>query len=398
MTERTRRTRLRRSIALSTVGVLLLGVAALGTLALALGWLERPARQVGQALASATPAAPVVAVRGAELIDRRTGEALALLGANWPGFEYACIQGRGHNDGGDVDAAVAAMTEWGMTAVRIPLNQDCWFDDRPANAFGTGAEYRASVREWVGRLTQAGLVVVLDLHWSAPAGVPADGLRPMPDVGSIEFWSSVASEYRKHRGVIFDLVNEPHSRFDTDAGEWVFELDWSCWADGGCAVPVENDRVQNHSGETYTAVGMIALVDAVRSAGATQPLVLSGIDYANDLRGWAAAAPDDDQLIAGVHLYPDQRCADRACWERELEPLADRVPVLVAEFGQSDGGDVFLREAYSWAEGHAAGALAWAWWDITDETSPDARFALVDGPDFAPRAPSGTALRELLAD
>ena len=398
MTTRTRRARLRRAIALSTVAVLVLGVAALGTLAFALGWLERPARQVGHTLASATPAAPVVRVRGAELIDRRTGHAVALLGANWPGFEYACIQGRGHNDGGDVDAAVSAMTEWGMTAVRIPLNQDCWFDDRPAIAYASGAEYRASVREWVGRLTGAGLVVILDLHWSAPPGTSADGLRPMPDARSITFWSSVAGEYRKHRGVIFDLFNEPHSRFDDDAGEWAFELDWSCWADGGCAAPVENDRSTAPSGATYTAVGMDALVDAVRTAGASQPIVLSGLDYANDLRGWGAAAPADDQLIAGVHLYPDQRCADRTCWERELEPLADHVPVLVAEFGQSDGDDGFLRAAYAWAGDHAVGALAWAWWDITDEASPDARFALVDGPDFAPRAPSGTALRELLAD
>ncbi|MER3389729.1 MAG: cellulase family glycosylhydrolase [Microcella sp.] len=398
MTARAPRARQRRLLALTTAALLVLSVAAVGTLALAVGWPEQPTRQSGLALTSATATTPVVAVRGAQLVDRRTGERVELLGANWPGFEYACIQGRGHNDGGDVDAAVAAMTEWGMTAVRVPLNQDCWFDERPASAFGTGAEYRATLREWVARLTDAGLVVILDLHWSAPTGVAADGLRPMPDARSITFWSDVAGEYRKHRGVLFDVFNEPHSRVDPVTGAAVFALDWSCWAEGGCSAPVENDRSASLSGQTYVTVGMNALVDAVRSAGATQPIVLGGLDYANDLRGWAAAAPDDDQLIAGVHLYPSKRCGDSACWARELEPLASEVPLLVAEFGQSDGGDAFVRAAWDWAEDHAVGALAWAWWDITDDTSPDARFALVEGEQFAPRAPSGTAVRELLAD
>ncbi|MBU1250383.1 MAG: glycoside hydrolase family 5 protein [Actinobacteria bacterium] len=378
-------------VASTVVAVVLAGVILLAA-------ADQPQRGSATALASSTPAAPVVAVDDAELVDRRTGERLALLGANWPGFEYACIQGRGHNDGGDVDAAISAMTEWGMTAVRIPLNQDCWFDDRPAIAFGTGAEYRASVRDWVDRLSAAGLVVLLDLHWSAPAGTPADGLRPMPDARSISFWSSVATEFRKHRGVVLDLFNEPHSRYDDAAGQWALELDWACWAEGGCDAPLENDRSAQLSGSTYAAVGMDALVDAVRAAGARQPLILSGLDYANDLRGWLDAAPDDDQLIAGVHPYPDQRCADAACWEAELGPLADRVPVLVAEFGQSDGGDAHVRDVYSWASTNTAGALAWAWWDIADATSPDARFALVEGPQFSPRAPSGTALRELLGE
>jgi len=363
-----------------------------------LPWLEKPPRATARALASATPESPVVAVEAAELIDRRTGEPVSLLGANWPGFEYACIQGRGHNDGGDVGAAIAAMTEWGMTAVRIPLNQDCWFDDRPTGTFGTGAEYRSAVRDWVDRLSDAGLIVILDLHWSAPAGVLADGLRPMPDARSISFWSAVAADYRKHRGVIFDVFNEPHSRVDPATGAPSFTLDWQCWADGGCPTPIENDRSESLSGETYTAVGMSALVDVVRSAGATQPVVLSGLDYANDVRGWADAAPADDQLIAGVHLYSFNRCADAGCWASEIEPLAARVPVLVAEFGQNDGDDTHLRTVYAWARDHAVGALAWAWWDITDDASPDARFALVEGDDFAPRAPSGTALRELLAD
>ncbi|UTT62979.1 cellulase family glycosylhydrolase [Microcella humidisoli] len=393
MTARRRRT----GAVIAAVATALAAVAIGVALLLAPALWPSPARGLNAGLASLTPEAPVVAVDGADLIDRRSGERLQLVGANWPGFEYACIQGWGLNEGGATDEAVAAMVDWGFTAVRVPLNQQCWFDDRPAVAFGSGEQYRNAVRAWVERLTDAGLIVILDLHWSAPAPALADGLRPMPDADSPRFWAAVATEYRKHQGVLFDLFNEPHSRYDPDREQWAFTLDWQCWAVGGCSPPLENDLAVPLSGDTYAAVGMADLVAAVRATGANQPLLLSGIDYANDLRGWLDAAPDDDQLIASLHAYPGNRCADEACWAADVAPLAERVPVVMAEFGQSDGGDQYVRRAFTWADEHLSGALAWAWWSIpAAESEPNAAFSLVDDALQA-RAPSGTALRELLA-
>lgn len=375
----------------------LAGVAALVVVNVAPTLWPSPARGLNAGLASLTPAAPVVAVDGPDLIDRRTGQPMQLVGANWPGFEYACIQGWGLNEGGATDAAVAAMVEWGFTAVRVPLNQQCWFDERPEVASGSGEQYRNAVRAWVERLTDAGLVVILDLHWSARAPALADGLRPMPDADSPRFWAAVATEYRKHQGVLLDLFNEPHSRYDPEADRYAFELDWGCWENGGCTPPVENDVTFPLSAQTYAAVGMSDLVAAVRATGANQPVLLSGIDYANDLRGWLDAAPDDDQLIASLHTYPGNRCADEACWNAEIAPLAERVPVVMAEFGQSDGGDGHLRRAFTWADANMSGALAWAWWSIqASESEPNAAFSLVDD-DLQARAPSGTTLRDLLA-
>ncbi|MBX9471529.1 cellulase family glycosylhydrolase [Microcella sp.] len=376
-------------------GVATIVVVTLAVLVAPLLW-PAPARALNAGLASVTPHAPVVAVHGAEIIDRRSGEPLTLVGANWPGFEYACIQGWGLNEGGATDAAVAAMVEWGFTAVRVPLNQQCWFDERPEVAFGSGEQYRAAVRAWVERLTGVGLVVILDLHWSAPSPTLADGLRPMPDVDSPRFWSSVAEEYRKHQGVVFDVFNEPHSRYDADREQWAFTLDWQCWATGGCSPPIENDQAFPLTGETYAAVGMVELVDAVRQSRATQPIILGGLGYANDLRGWLDAAPVDDQLIAGLHSYRGNRCADENCWNAEVLPLAARVPVVMAEFGQSDGGDDHVRRAFTWANANLSGALAWAWWSIPPSESPtNAAYSLVTD-EYAPRSPSGTALIELL--
>ena len=381
-------------VALALLGAAIVAAGAAVALALA---APSPTRSVSAGLASLTPSAPVVAVDGADLIDRRTGEPIMLVGANWPGFEYACIQGRGHNDGGDDAAAVTAMVEWGFTAVRVPLNQQCWQEDRPEVAFATSAEYRDAVRAWVTRLTDAGLVVILDLHWSAPAPTLADGLRPMPDTDSATFWSSVATEYRKHQGVLFDVFNEPHSRYDPSVEQWAFTLDWQCWTDGGCSPPIENDLSFPLSGETYPAVGMTELVAAIRESRANQPIILSGIDYANDVRGWLDAAPGDDQLIAALHTYPQNRCAGEACWNAEVAPLAAHVPVVMTEFGQSDGGDDHVRRAFTWADHNLSGMLIWAWWSIAaSESEANAAFSLISD-DYSARAPSGTALRELLA-
>ena len=35
-----------------------------------------------------------------------------------------------------------------------------------------------------------------------------------PDADSVQFWTSVAGEYRKHQGVLFGVFNVPHSRVD----------------------------------------------------------------------------------------------------------------------------------------------------------------------------------------
>ena len=356
-----------------------------------------PAKAWAATFSSATPNAPAPYVRGSELIDGRTGEPLALWGANVPGFEYACIQGRGHDDGGTTADAVAAMVEWGFTAVRIPLNQQCWGVDRPSVAFGTADDYRANLERFVTLATDTGLVVIVDLHWSAPGGEIADGLRAMPDANSVTFWNEVAADYRKHRAVIFDAFNEPHSRYDAGRQQWAFELTPECWRDGRCRVPREIDRASAVSGATFTASGMADLVAAVRASGARQPVIVSGLDYANDLRAWVDHRPADEQLIAGVHLYPEQRCRDVECWQTELGPVAQAAPLLVAEFGQSDGGSEHLDAVLDWARGNAVGALAWAWWVIDDPTaSEDARYALIADDAFTPNHPSGTTLRAAL--
>ncbi len=346
---------------------------------------------------SATNAATPV-VHGNRLIDSSTNTVFVPHGVNWPSFEYACWQGWGYSSSTS-SAQAAIMASWRINTVRLPLNQDCWLglQGSPAGSGRTASGYRAAVHSWVSTLNAAGLVVILDLHSSAPAGYPAHGQRAMPDSQSVTFWSSVAAEFASSPSVLFDLFNEPYSRWNDASSSWTFDLTWDCWSSGGCQAPVEDDYTAVLSGAKFTAVGMQSLVSAMRNAGAAQPLLLGGLDYANDLRQWLASRPADNQLVASWHNYPGQRCHTIACWNSEIAPVAAVVPVVAGEFGQTDGGSGFLTTFMDWADVNGVGYLPWAWWQVdASESLTNSRYALIDDA-LAPKAPSGTAYYDHLA-
>jgi endoglucanase len=319
-------------------------------------------------------------------------------GVNWPSFEYACSDGYGYSNSASAtnvgpDATGAALiASWHINTVRLPLNQDCWLGEDGLPKFGKASGYRAAVRRWVSALHEADLAVVLDLHWSGPAGVVADGQRAMPDDRSDDFWRSVARTFKKDRSVVFDVFNEPYSRYDTN-GTLVFDLTWDCWRAGGCAAPRTGDR-QALDGGTFTTIGMWALVDAIRATGAKQPIMLGGIDYASDLRAWLANRPGDKQVVASFHNYGGHLCHNTSCWDEVIQPIAAEAPVVTGEFGETDcttSPETFM----DWADRHRVGYLMWAWWVLPD-TACSTLAVLADVKGTA-RAPNGTALESHLA-
>ena len=354
------------------------------------------------AAGSADAAAPSLRVEGNQIRDTATGAEFIPRGVNWPSFEYACVQGWGYSNDGATPATAQAMLEWNINTVRIPLNQDCWLGDdgQPRNTLLgpnlTPAGYRTAVARFVDDLTDAGIAVILDLHWTGQQGTVSDGLRPMADDRSDDFWTSVATRFRSEPSLIFDVFNEPHSRWNPAAGKWAFEQSWRCWANGGCTAPDQPDTETTIDGRTYTTIGMKSLVAAVRAAGAAQPIILGGLDYANDLSGWREAAPADTQLIAGFHNYPNKPCGVQSCWSSEIAALATHVPVLTSELGQNDCRANFVSKYMDWADRQGIGYLAWAWWDLdaAELGAPGCtNFALIDDLDGTPTPGYGTAFK-----
>ncbi|HEV7534037.1 MAG TPA: cellulase family glycosylhydrolase, partial [Acidimicrobiia bacterium] len=113
----------------------------------------------------------------------------------------------------------------------MPLNEDCWLG-RETGALDqryVGANYRAAITTWVSQITRMGMVAVVDLHWTAPAGVKATTQQPMADVdNSLDFWRSAAAVFKDNRLVVFDLFNEPY----LDRDEPPPADPWACWRDG----------------------------------------------------------------------------------------------------------------------------------------------------------------------
>src|SRR5207248_366834 len=181
---------------------------------------------------------------------------------------------------------ISAITAWHVNAVRVPLNEDCWLGINGVNPAYAGANYQTGIREFVNRLLAHRLDVILDLHWGAPGTQLALGQERAPDADhSPAFWFSVASQYKGVRGVAFDLFNEPHN------------ISWSCWLKG-CAMG------------GWRAAGEQQLINAVRRAGATQPVIVEGNHWAGDLSRWLAHRPHDPrgQLVAGWHIYNFSDC------------------------------------------------------------------------------------------
>lgn len=281
---------------------------------------------------------PSAAVVGNRLVDE-TGAPLRLLGVNRPGLEFACSEGWGISDGPMDDEGFDRLVSFGGNVIRLPINAKCWLGSEDVKPELRGEVYRHAVREAVRRIRERGLRVIIDLHWSSPTGKQS-GQEVMADAEhAIPFWRSIGREFRDDPSVLFDLYNEPH------------HITWKCWRDG-CTTD-----------EGWRAVGMQEMIDTLRATGAAQPILVGGIDWANDLSRWSQFRPVDpaDQMVASVHIYPTLRCTDRACWERTITPVAAEVPVLIGEFGSKDCRQEFARAVMDYADDHGINWTAWAW-------------------------------------
>jgi len=58
------------------------------------------------------------------------------------------------------------MKGWGITAVRVPLNEACWNGESYVNAAYAGSAYQQAVEQYVNLLNDNGIVAILDLHWT----------------------------------------------------------------------------------------------------------------------------------------------------------------------------------------------------------------------------------------
>ena len=407
--------------------------------------------------AAGTVTAPVLKISGNQFVDA-AGHPMRLFAVHLPSSEEVCVEplynpgdAGGVFDGLPTDATFAAMRSWHINVVRIPLNEQCWLGVNPVRRHGgphygitplTGqaavtagraerVHYQSVIKAVVAMANRDGLAVILDLHWTAAGNAVAYGQWPLPDRQySIPFWRSVATTFKSDRSVAFELFNEPFQRNPTTQA---LTLSWKCLRDGCRGIPNACADCGDGSGDhpntdgcgarcptevvhrggtlvsgadgTYTSAGTQALVDTIRATGATQPILVPGRDYTNDLGQWLQYMPHDPlgQIAATLHAYQGLPCDTVTCWDTQVAPVAARVPVVATEFGgdtshESDPcpGVVAYDDGFmNWADAHGVSYTGFAWdVDFFDNPRPTCSYDLLADPSGTPRYGQGQAIHD----
>jgi endoglucanase len=307
--------------------------------------------------------AQALRVQGNRLLDP-AGRPVQLRGVNRMGLEFSCVQGKGLGQPFD-QHSIDALKSWGVNVVRLPLNEHCWLG---IGGEPSGEEYQEGVARHVDLLVANEMFVILDLHWSAPRTRQATGLEPMPNTDhSALFWSSVAERFKHQDRVLFDLFNEPApNNNEKDDADGAAERSWRCWRDGAAGGTCDATQLRGMAGSEVA--GMQSIVDAVRATGATNVIMLGGIQFANTLwsntkRNWVAYKPVDplDRLVASLHSYDTGWCRTISCLQAKVAPIAAQAAVVVTEIGSESCDAAWLTGFLKWLDQSRAGYLAWTW-------------------------------------
>ncbi len=275
---------------------------------------------------------PVVRSVNGKLVDGN-GNALLFKGANVSAMEYAYIQGwaKGFlNDPfcGQTQATlpvmIAQMKTWGINAIRLPVNEASILGTTTYdfNGFARNPDpagnYMPQLKAVLDAFYAAGMYVVVDMHWTSallsitgqPGLVPISpmGQAPAPSTDrTLPAWTKLVALLKLYTNVIADGFNEYMAN---SYGEPPGTIDhWKFWRDGCTMAKFDNNSTGGSSYDvmqTWPNCGMQAVLNTIRAAGFTGPVILGGISWAGDDSQWLQYMPVDPlgQLGVSMHIYP----------------------------------------------------------------------------------------------
>ncbi|HEX4430984.1 MAG TPA: glycoside hydrolase family 5 protein [Frankiaceae bacterium] len=279
---------------------------------------------------SLTSTAAQYTVAGNAILDP-TGAPVTLRGVNRNGLDY---MNHGYYSG---MTDVSAMSDWGSNIVRVQMSEDFWL----TSSCQYSASYQQAVDTAVYEITQKGMVALLDLHTSMTdsdcPGAPSQ--QKMADTRAITFWGQVAARYANDPLVAFDLYNEPH------------DIPLNVWRDGGQV-------------DDWQAAGMQQMYNAVRGAGATNLVFVSGTDWAYSIDDELLDPLDGYGIVMAPHVYYGDRCSGLPLTiDVDWGPTSAAHPVVITEFGSPCATSTYNTNVINYAESRGLGWVAFLWAD-----------------------------------
>lgn len=292
---------------------------------------------------------PPLRTSGNRIINTVAGVPVLLRGINRSGLEYSDPDEQGFLSGASISRAeIYAITQhWHANIIRLPFNQD-WV--LRGQAGRSGEEYRQALDQVIYWASMFGAYTLLDLQWLDAEriyGGNRNFVAPLPNMQSVELWSTLARRYKDEPAVLYDLFNEPHDRLPDDPHP-LNKPD-------GTTYPPGQMRVTMNEWQPWAR----ALTQAIRSENPDALIFIGGTNWAYDLRGM----PFDDleNVVYSTHVYPNK--GDD--WDRVFGDLSDSVPIFAGELGGTDVPEEldYVRRLLDYLEQKQIGWAAWSWID-----------------------------------
>ena len=265
----------------------------------------------------------LIQARGADLVDG-TGHQVVLRGAD---LESPFIYIKGWNQGKrptdlPINQIFTTMAhDWNMNLTRVPISPWIYNQDT--------ATYMSQLDQYVQTANAAGLYVVLDMHDDAKAGSPYGNNATLPKAEDVTFWKAIATHYKDNPMVMFDVYNEPKAP------------NWQTWLHGGGTV------------DGAHVVGFQDLVDAIRSVGAKQVIVVEpgsaggkGAGTGTDPNavaeegGWSTIGTNtinDPNIMYSLHVYQGI-VAPTQVLDAKWGPILNHYPIFYGEWALLPNG------------------------------------------------------------
>src|SRR5579875_415279 len=348
-----------RSFKVIAASIILLAIVAMGVL----WYIPRGSSNAASAGNDVRPAVTQAngpyTVSGNQILDAK-GQPYLFHGIGRDSLEYDCntdgyfdsthlsYMGYGHSGNG--------ITYWDANTIRLPLTEGYWLRDYPSKHC-VHTQYQNLIKSVVSTLTGMNMNVIIDLQWTDAGGAaPGGGAAfEMPDADSVTFWTQVATMFAGNPNVLFELYNEPHPA----------PGNWAC-LESGCAITGDKSYVVDcncYITANYTAVGMQALVNAVRGTNAQNLVLVAGMDWGFDLSGFGQNPITGGNVVYDTHPYPYSEKMPQY-WDNAFGNISKTYPVISAENGEYDCGTSYMSRLLTYFDAHNISWIGWAWVNI----------------------------------